>query len=62
MTFDKSLLHDVLFFNSPIMVDLPNSHQVSVTCVGKTHLAPHIVPHNDFLVLAFTHNLPLVIK
>lgn len=57
ITFERSLLHNVLELACPVLVILSNSYKVKVFYVGSLYLTPDFGLHNVLLVPAFKHNL-----
>lgn len=57
MTFDKSLLHNILIIPYPIFVTITNSFNVKVNCVGSLFLTLELELHNVFYVPTFKHDL-----
>ncbi|KAG5588842.1 hypothetical protein H5410_049276, partial [Solanum commersonii] len=62
MTFDESLLHDVIVLKTLVMVHLPNSYKFPVHKIGKIYITSQIVLHNVLFVPIFWHNLLSVKK
>lgn len=57
MTFDKSILFDIITLTQPLIVNLSNSFKIRVTYAGKVSLFPDIILDRVLYVPSFKFNL-----
>ncbi|OIT03874.1 hypothetical protein A4A49_57608, partial [Nicotiana attenuata] len=57
MTFNKSLLTNIITLPYPLLVILPNGYKVKVIEIGNVVLTPKITPNRVMLVPSFKYNL-----
>lgn len=62
MTFDKSILFDIIVLTQPLTVNLPNSYKIRVTHAGKVSLFPDMILDRVLYVPSFKFNLLSVHK
>lgn len=62
MTFDKSILFDIIALTQPLTVNLPNSFKIKVTHAGKVSLFPDMILDRVLYVPSFKFNLLFVHK
>ncbi|OIS98915.1 hypothetical protein A4A49_60859, partial [Nicotiana attenuata] len=57
MTFNKSLLTNIVTLPYPLLVVLPNGYKVKVTEIGSATLVPDIILHRVMFIPFFKYNL-----
>lgn len=57
MTFDKSLLTNIVTLPYPLLVVLLNGYKVKVTDIGSVTLVPEVTLHKVMFVISFKYNL-----